>query len=219
MSARVKSKAYGNVPAARDVAGDGHVNGEDAKAVGPHTFEEFKGAVQEFHGYPAPGVLIGGYMVEAAKAHLRESILFEVVVETKKCLPDAVQILTPCTTGNNRMRIVNLGRYALSICDKRTGSGVRVAVDAEKLKDWPAISRWFFKLQPKAEQDSARLLEEIGAAGESILSVKEVKIREGYFGKQPSQRVAICPSCREAYPQGDGPMCLGCQGEAPYVPA
>jgi len=217
MSVKAKSKAYAKVCTAHDVPGEGQVNREDAKAVGPHTFEEFKRAVQKFHGYPAPGVLIGGYMVEAAKAHLSEGTLFEVVVETKKCLPDAVQILTPCTAGNNWMRVVNLGRYALSICDKRTGLGVRVAIDAEKVRNWPAISSWFFKLQPKAEQDPERLLEEIGAAGESIFSVREVKIREGYFGKQPSQRVALCPFCREAYPQGDGSICLGCQGEAPCV--
>ena len=217
MSARVKRKLCANVFTARDVVSNGQVRMEGSKDIGPHAFEEFKKVVREFHGYPAPGVLIGGYMVEAAKAHLPEGLLFEVVVETKKCLPDAVQLLTPCTTGNNRMRIVNLGRYALSIYDKHTGLGVRVVLDVEKVKDWPSISSWFFKLQPKTEQDSERLLEEIGAAGDSILSVTEVKIREGYFGKQPSQKTAICPFCHEAYPEGDGPICLGCRGEAPCV--
>jgi hypothetical protein len=38
--------------------------------------------------------------------------------------PDAVQILTPCTVGNGWMRILNLGRYAVTLNDKFTGEGV-----------------------------------------------------------------------------------------------
>ncbi|MDD4731540.1 MAG: formylmethanofuran dehydrogenase subunit E family protein, partial [Desulfovibrio sp.] len=68
--------------------------------IGPHTFEEFTQKAKDFHGYPAPGLLIGGYMVEAARRLLPEEILFEAVVETSTCLPDAVQILTPLSTGN-----------------------------------------------------------------------------------------------------------------------
>ncbi len=190
-----------------------------AAPIGPYTFEEFKEIVREFHGYPAPGVLIGGYMVEAAKARLPAGLLFEVVVETKKCLPDAVQLLTPCTTGNNWMRVVDLGRYALSMHDKHTGIGVRAAIDPEKLKNRPAINNWFFRLQSKSEQDSARLLEEIGEAGASILSLTEVRIREKYVGKPPTESTTVCPVCNEAYPHGQGPICRGCQGEAPYVAA
>lgn len=70
-----------------------------------------------FHGNPAPGLIIGGYMVDAARSMLPEGILFDAVVETKKCLPHAVQILTPPSYGNGWMRVVNLGRYALSLYD------------------------------------------------------------------------------------------------------
>lgn len=40
-------------------------------------------------------------MVEMAKARIPEGTLFEAVVETRKCLPDAVQLLTLCSAGNN----------------------------------------------------------------------------------------------------------------------
>ena len=86
--------------------------------IGPHTFQEFKDMAAAFHGYPAPGLLIGGYMVEMARAALPEGILFEAVVESRKCLPDAVQLLTPCSTGNNWMKVITLGRYAVSLYDK-----------------------------------------------------------------------------------------------------
>ena len=85
--------------------------------IGQYTFQEFKDRAAAFHGYPAPGLLIGGYMVEMAKAALPAGILFEAVVESKKCLPDAVQLLTLCSTGNNWMKIVNLGRYAVVVLD------------------------------------------------------------------------------------------------------
>ena len=68
--------------------------------IGSYTFQEFKRLAENFHGYAAPGLLIGGYMVEMAKARIPEGTLFEAVVETRKCLPDAVQLLTLCSAGN-----------------------------------------------------------------------------------------------------------------------
>ena len=124
--------------------------------IGEYTFEEFKQKAKDFHSYPAPGLLIGGYMVEAAKARLPEGILFEAMVESGKCLPDAVQLLTLCSIGNNWMKIKLLGRYAVSLYDKFTGEGFRVAIDQEKIAKWPEINGWFMKLTPKAEQDTAK---------------------------------------------------------------
>ena len=37
-----------------------------------YTFEEFVERVKEFHGYEAPGVIIGGFMVDLAYRHLPE---------------------------------------------------------------------------------------------------------------------------------------------------
>ena len=59
------------------------------------------------------------------------------LVETKKCLPDAVQLLTLCSTGNGWMRVTNLGRYAVSLYDKYTFKGWRAAVDLKKLEHFP----------------------------------------------------------------------------------
>jgi len=38
--------------------------------IGAYTFEEFRRLAENFHGYAAPGLLVGGYMVELAKRHL-----------------------------------------------------------------------------------------------------------------------------------------------------
>ena len=122
--------------------------------IGSYTFEEFKRLAENFHGYAAPGLLIGGYMVELAKSRIPEGTLFEAVVETRKCLPDAVQLLTLCSAGNNWMKVHNLGRYAVSLFDKHTGEGVRVSVDPARLDAFPEIRGWF--LEGKAQEGTGR---------------------------------------------------------------
>ncbi|MGE4296494.1 MAG: FmdE family protein [Desulfovibrionaceae bacterium] len=184
--------------------------------IGPHTFMEFKQKAAEFHSYPAPGLLIGGYMVELARSLLPADTLFEAVVETPKCLPDAVQLLTPLSTGNGWVKVVNLGRYALCLYDKHTGQGWRVFLDPAKLGPWPGIADWFMKLTPKEDQDTARLYDEIERAGDTICGVEPVRVRPQFREKTSMGRLAVCPVCGEAYPARDGGICRGCQGEAPY---
>ncbi len=185
--------------------------------IGPYTYKEFKQLAENFHGYAAPGLLIGGYMVEKAKSLLPEGTLFEAVVETAKCLPDAVQLLTLCSTGNMRVKIENLGRYALSLGDKYTGEGVRVSIDCEAMKNYPEIYSWFFKTKAKKDQDTKLLEEEIERAGDSILKYEYVTVKKSFLGHKHMDAIGICPLCSEAYPINDGPICRGCQGEAPYI--
>ncbi|MDR2892397.1 MAG: FmdE family protein [Deltaproteobacteria bacterium] len=184
--------------------------------IGQYTFEEFKQKAAEFHGYPAPGIMLGGYMVELAKRHLPEGTLFEALVESKKCLPDAVQLLTLCSTGNGWMRVLDLGRYALSLYDKRTGEGVRVGLIPEKLREYPELNAWFMKLKPKKNQDSDLLMREIEIAGDSVCSLIPIRVQERFLGKGPSGPIAVCPICNEPFPALDGLICRGCQGENPY---
>ncbi len=184
--------------------------------IGPYTFEEFKAKAAQFHGYPAPGLLIGGYMVERAKAALPEGTLFEAIVETPKCLPDAIQLLTLCSTGNGWMRVINLGRYALALYDKYTGQGIRVHLHVPALEQWPHIRGWFLKRIPKAEQDTETLFREIQTAGDTIVAQQPITVSRRFLEHRPMSAIAVCPLCHEAYPERDGALCRGCQGEAPY---
>ena len=185
--------------------------------IGPYSFEEFKSRAASFHGYPAPGLLLGGYMVALAQRTLPEGCLFEAVVETKKCLPDAVQLLTLCSTGNNWMKVVNLGKYALSLFDKHSGVGFRVHVDMKKLEAFPEIEAWLLKRKAKRDQDAAELFRQIECAGDSICVIAPVRIRASFLGHARMGDIGICPHCGEAFPVEDGILCRGCQGEAPYA--
>jgi formylmethanofuran dehydrogenase subunit E len=186
-------------------------------AIGPYTFEEFLEVAAAFHGNPAPGLIIGGFMVDVARAFLPEGTLFDAVVETKKCLPDAVQILTPPSYGNGWMRVRNLGRYALSLYDKHTGEGYRVWLDPEHLRAWPEIHAWYLKTKPKKEQDRTRLFAEIKSGGRALCKVAKVTVRPDFVAKPHMGAIAVCPVCGEGYPKADGAICRGCAGEAPYL--
>ena len=115
----------------------------------PFDMEEYLHLVQSFHGHAAPGVLVGGFMVHAARARIPEAVVFDAICETPVCLPDAIQLLTPCTVGNGWLKIINLGGFALSLYDKDQGDGFRVFLDPKKLDNWSEIKTWFFELKPK----------------------------------------------------------------------
>ncbi len=183
-----------------------------------YTFEEYVERITAFHGYAAPGVIIGGFMVDLAYQHLPKEGLFDALCETSKCLPDAVQLLTPCTAGNGWLTVINLGRYALTMYDKTTGRGVRVFVDALKIKEWPVIRDWYFKLVKKADQDDRLLRDEIARAGAAYCSVREVCVADRIRNKGHRGAFAVCPSCGEAFPADDGEICLGCRGEPLFTP-
>jgi len=185
--------------------------------IGNRSFDEFLLLVKEFHGSAAPGLILGGFMVEEAKLRLPENTIFNAVSETTHCLPDAVQLLTPCTIGNGWLRIINLGRYALTLFDKYEGTGVRVFLDPAKVDAWPHLKTWYLKLQPKKEQDSTALFAEIKAAGASVCGVQAVRMSPHLLQRRPRGGIDLCPVCREAYPVRDGRICRACQGEAPYV--
>ena len=94
---------------------------ETRMRIGKWDHDAFVAVVKDFHGHVAPGVIIGGYMVEMARRTLPEGILYDAVSETVQCLPDAIQLLTPCTVGNGWLKVYHFGIYALSLYDKYTG--------------------------------------------------------------------------------------------------
>lgn len=189
--------------------------------LGSYTHEEFMDVATKFHGYPAPGIIIGAYMVEYAKQFVKPMLedhgLFNAISETGQCLPDAIQILTPCTVGNGWLTICNSGRYAMSLYNKYNGKGVRVYIDYDKLEPYPTIKEWLMKLKPKREQDSDKLQEEIKEAKTAILSVQEIEALPRYYGKHGKGGITRCAMCHEPIPARDGIICKACRGESPYM--
>lgn len=184
-----------------------------------YSYEEYLQLVKSFHGSLAPGLLIGGFMIDLAMKHLPPGEFFDAVCETSSCLPDAIQILTPCTTGNGWLSVVDFGKFAVTLYEKYSGAGIRVYLDIDKLNQWSEVHDWYLKKKKKAEQDSELLLAQIKQAGHGLLSIQHVQVDIDKVRRKKMKEVNICPVCGEAYPLAHGETCLGCRGDSPYVEA
>jgi formylmethanofuran dehydrogenase subunit E len=185
--------------------------------IGSYSYEEYVHLVESFHGSLAPGLLIGGFIVDLALKNVPPGEFFDAICEKEICLPDAVQLLTPCTVGNGWLRVLDFGRFAVTLYEKTDGEGVRVYLDAEKLKAWDEVNGWFWKLKKKPEQDYQLLLSQIKEAGHGMLSVQRVRVEPEKLRRQKLGTISVCPGCGEAYPIKHGDRCLACQGESPYI--
>ena len=157
----------------------------------------------KFHSSPAPGLLIGAFMVDYALELLGaspEEKLF-CVCETPKCLPDAPQVIAHSTTGNGRLKVIPIGRFALTLnraSDRPKADAIRVYIDPAKIAKFPVISAWFSNsLSFDKHTMGASLKDEIFVAGRKILSYEKVCVPVTF--KEP-WKPATCPSCGETVP-------------------
>ena len=171
--------------------------------------------LSEFHTYPAPGVLIGAFMVDYALELLGVTADKKLygVCETPKCLPDALQVMAHCTTGNNRLKVVPIGKFAITLNAPTEGTNaeaVRVYVDLEKLKKYSTIDVWYAN-SPAYDKHTMKglLQDEICCAGRTILSFERVRVPVKIKKKWSS---VTCPCCGETVPDYliEGDHCGAC---------
>ncbi len=181
------------------------------------SLSDFLIRMEEFHGYRSPGLLVGGMMVDIALRELGPTPYLNFVTETVVCLPDAVQLLTPCTIGNGFLQVLDWGKFALTGYDRMTLSGIRTWVNPEALAGYPLIHRWFersMRTIPKPPFDE--LASEILEAGTELLSHRPVRLHRAL--KDPDRvPTGPCPECGESYPLRHGPACPACSGKAYYT--
>ena len=123
-----------------------------------------------------PGVLLGGFVVDYALELIGKEVEADAIVETRYCLPDAVQLLTPCTCGNGWMKVLDWDKFALSLYDKKTREGFRVRLDVDKTAAFPNLYNWFMKLVEKKNLPLEVLNQTILEAGREALSATPVTI-------------------------------------------
>lgn len=171
--------------------------------------------LSEFHTYPAPGVLIGAFMVDYALELLgvtSDKKLYGVC-ETPKCLPDALQVLAHITTGNNRLKVIPIGKFAITMNLPSEGpkaDAIRVYVDMEKLKKYPTVDIWYAN-SPAFDKMTMKgqLFNEIFRAGRNILSSEKVRVS---VKKKKKWSSVTCPCCGETVPDYliEGDRCGAC---------
>lgn len=185
--------------------------------IGTYAYREYIHLVKSFHGSLVPGLLIGGFIVDLALKRLPPGELYNAICETPVCLPDAVQLLTPCTVGNGRLAVLDFGRFAVTLYEKHGGEGVRVFLETKKIEALPELYHWYFKLRTKQEQDYLRLLEEIKKAGHEMLGLQRVRVEPQKLRRPKQGPVGACPCCGEFYPLVHGERCRSCAGASPYL--
>lgn len=178
--------------------------------------DDFIIRMEEFHGYRSPGMLLGGYMIEAALDGLGATPYLNIVSESVVCLPDAVQLLTPCTIGNGFLQLLDWGKFALTAYDRLNLSGLRAWLDLEGIEGYPLIRQWFDRstrmgAKPPFEAFAAEVLE---ARGEVIVC-RTVRMHRALKDDQPVP-TNRCAGCGESYAQHWGEQCPACSGAAYY---
>lgn len=186
-----------------------------------HAMKDYFRRVIEFHTYPAPGLLIGVFMVDYAlellKARPGEKLY--AVCETGKCLPDTLQVIAHCTVGNHRLRVFSIGRFALTLnkpSDAEYVEGVRVYVDRSKLTSYPILALWYTNSPDyNARLQHTRLIDEIFSAGRDILSGERVLVKVTPKQKWSS---GTCRVCGELVPEDllENGICAGCRPDIYY---
>ncbi len=167
-----------------------------------------------FHGHPAPGLIIGVFMVDLALEMLdaNPDDRLYAVCETRKCAPDPLQVIAHCTFGNLRLRVLPIGRFAITMnvfTRAPVVEGVRVFVDSSKLDGYPAIKAWYTHSPDFDKPQEASLVKEILAVGRGILTHERVRLK---IVPKEDWHPETCPSCGEMIPHNmlvDG-ACAGC---------
>ncbi len=179
------------------------------------SLDAFLHDIERFHGFAAPGLVLGGFMVDWARELVGPDVESDAIVETCHCLPDSVQIFTPCTIGNGWLKVLDWDKFALTLYDKRKLTGYRVWFDLKKASLFPKIFGWYMRTIPKKDLPLEVLLEEILCARRSVFSCRAVSVIS-HYGKKRKEDIEICSGCGEAYPASQGNQCTACQGKGYY---
>jgi formylmethanofuran dehydrogenase subunit E len=190
-----------------------------AHGISPKLQDYFRRCI-DFHRYAAPGMLIGVFMVDYALETLGKNPTDRIYVtsETYKCLPDPPQVILHATAGNHRLRILPIGKFALTLTPFTTeeyARGVRVYVDGEKLGRYPVAALWYDNSPDFRGSMKRQLIDEILAAGRDILSVECIRMR---VSRKQKWRSATCSQCGEQVPEDlmEGGLCAACGSMAYY---
>ncbi len=179
-------------------------------------FEEFLIRMEEFHGYRSPGILMGGLMIDSALRELEPTPHLNVVSETVVCLPDAIQLLTPCTFGNGFMQVLDWGKFAITAYDRQTLTGVRTFLNYIRMPDYLLINNWFERTgQPREKPPFEELAQEILTAGPNLILNSSVRLHRSLKDSK-SMPTGHCTKCGESYTMYLGKVCPACSGDAYY---
>lgn len=175
-------------------------------------------------GRPRSGIILGIRMVLRAMKELQIDDAAEVrrqlvaFVETDRCLPDAVELVTGCRLGNRTLKFRDLGKMAATFLDLRNDHAIRLA--ARETANQRALQT--FKDLEK-EDALARAYQEW--PDEELFSWQPVTVEQP-AEERPGYRAprVVCAECGEGISfkrevlRNGRTLCRSCAGERYYEP-
>lgn len=192
----------------------------ESRGTSPELMEDFRRCI-DFHTFAAPGLLVGVYMVDYALELLKipRGKKIYAVCETTKCLPDPLQVMAHCTTGNHRLRVLPIGKFAITMngpADAPYVNGIRVSLDGDKIERYPTFALWYTKdplFDPRTRGND--LIDEIIGAGRDFLTAEWVRVK---VPQKWPWKSAVCSICGEMVPDNllvNG-ACSDCRSQSYY---
>ena len=164
-----------------------------------------------FHGHVCPGIVVGFRasvlalkILDKPPKKLDETYI--AICENDVCGVDGVQLVTGCTLGNDGLIINNIGKFAFSWVDKKTGEGIRILL---KILPWPSNEP--LRLHRKVKEGTAtkeekqqwidargkRGAELMQLADDELFKIQQIQMK--IPGKARLFPFAVCTKCGEAF--------------------
>jgi formylmethanofuran dehydrogenase subunit E len=171
---------------------------------------------------PRPGIILAIRMCLLALRRLettvptREKRSLIVIVETDRCLPDAVQLVTGCRLANRTLKLRDMGKMAAVFVNLETHRALRIAA-------LESANEKASELYPEQERNEALSLAYRALGEEALFRVQSVEIQlppEDLPGYR-APRVQ-CQECGEGVAfgreirLGDRTLCRTCAGDGYY---
>ena len=106
-------------------------------------YEYFLGKASAFHGHICGGIALGIRISLAAMRHLgldprQKNKDIIVYTEVDRCMTDAVMVVTNCSPGRRSLKLVDYGKFAMTLVDLGTGRAVRGTIKRVYHNEGPA---------------------------------------------------------------------------------
>ena len=183
------------------------------------TFEEYLRLASE-DGPPRSGIILGMRM---ALLGLRELGLQNpeevhdhliVVVETDRCLPDAVELVTGCRLGNRKLKLRDMGKMAATMLDITSKQAIRLAARED-------ANQRALEMFPHLDKDGALGKAYCTLSDENLFTRKFVRVELAPEDMPGYQGLRVpCAKCGESIAfgrqilKGESAICRSCAGES-----
>lgn len=190
------------------------------------TFEEYIEAASK-DGSTRSGIVLGIRMALLALKELELEVPLKdhrslvTIVETDRCLPDALQLVTGCRLGNRTLKFKDYGKMAATFADLNRDVAVRIA----------ARESAYRRLLDNFSGVDGEAREEVLRQGYETLPEEELFTHQWVKVDLPAEQLpgyrgsrAICAGCGEGIgfsrevTRGGRQMCRACAGDSYFQP-